>query len=93
MPHSECHPYCQQPKLSVFVFILGRSATFLGIERVALYRRCPVGPSGTVLPGHQNQVIQGVLWVGGVPFYCDWAAVAVSTVMGSIDLPHSQLRG
>ena len=51
--------------------VLEISSTSPGLQRVALCRRCPVGPSGTVLSGHRAGCSVGVAYgLGRVHCVC-----------------------
>lgn len=51
-----------------------------GLEKVDLQSRCPVGPSGTIPPGHLSQVLCGYLFCG--PSCCCWAMTSAGPLWG-----------
>lgn len=56
------------------------------LERVALGRMGPVGPSGTVPSGNQSQVLQGCpLCRLHMPSFCSWATVAAGLLVVGVD--------
>ena len=52
------------------------------LERVALNRMCPVGPTGVIPLGHQSQVLQGCPLC--LPLQCGLATIAVGTLVGGL---------
>ena len=74
--HSLVSVFCLTPHMCFYV--LGRSAMFPSFVVVVLYRRCPVGPSRAMPPGHQSQVLQVCpLCSLCAPSCCAWALIAV----------------
>ena len=49
--------------LPVCFYVLGRTATSPGLEKVDLFRRCIVGQSSGIYPFHQSQVTRDIPWV------------------------------
>lgn len=68
--------------LCVCFYVLGISAMSPGLEKVDLQSRCPVGPSGTIPPGHLSQVLCGYLLCG--PSCCCWAMTSAGPLWGGL---------
>lgn len=61
--------------LPLCFYVLSRSTTSPAIEKVALCKRCHVGPRDANPTGHQNQVLQrcslfGLVWLGHNCYGC-----------------------